>query len=110
LEQEKTSRDKQIDALNEDISRSDENIAKLNKERKNLNESLEERTEQLQAAEDKANSLNKAKNKVESQLKDVSFFILMLLLITQWEKAVFRRNWVREPILAGKKFCRRPLD
>ena len=72
MEQEKTSRDKQIDALNEDISKQEEGIAKLNKEKKNLNESLEERTEQLQAAEDKCSSLNKAKNKVEGQLKDVS--------------------------------------
>ena len=71
MEQEKTSRDKQIDALNEDISRNEESIAKLNKEKKGLNESLEERTEQLQAAEDKCSSLNKAKNKVEGQLKDV---------------------------------------
>lgn len=72
MEQEKTSRDKQIDALNEDISRNEESIVKLNKEKKGLNENLEERTEQLQAAEDKCSSLNKAKNKVEGQLKDVS--------------------------------------
>ena len=72
LEQEKTSRDKQIDALNEDISKQDEAIAKLGKEKKGVEENLQERTEQLQAAEDKCSALNKAKNKIESNLKDVS--------------------------------------
>lgn len=79
MEQEKTSRDKQIDALNEDILKADEGAEKLNKEKKALNESLEERTEQLQAAEDKCSSLNKAKNKVESQLKDVSTITRVLV-------------------------------
>lgn len=54
----------------------DENVAKLGKEKKGLEDNLQERTEQLQAAEDKCSSLNKAKNKVESQLKDVSTFSL----------------------------------
>lgn len=72
MESEKSNRDKQIDALNEDISRQDEAIGKLGKEKKNLQDDLQERTEQLQASEDKCNSLNKAKKKLEDTLKDVS--------------------------------------
>ena len=62
---EKASRDKQIDTLNEDIAKADENIAKLGKEKKAVEDNLQERTEQLQATEDKLSALNKAKNKVE---------------------------------------------
>lgn len=79
LESEKTSRDKQIDALNEDILKQDEAIAKLGKDKKGLEDNLQERTEQLQAAEDKCNSLNKAKSKADAALKEVrkpvNFFI-----------------------------------
>ena len=75
MESEKSNRDKQIDALTEDIRRQDEAIAKLGKEKKNLQDNLQERTEQLQASEDKCNSLNKAKKKLEDTLKDVSLTV-----------------------------------
>ena len=71
MESEKTSRDKQIDCLNEDIAKQDEAIAKIGKEKKGVEENLTERTEQLQACEDKVNSLNKTKNKLENQVKEV---------------------------------------
>merc|ERR1712029_204664 len=71
LESEKASRDKQIDTLNEDISKQDEAIAKLGKEKKGVEDSLQERTEQLQATEDKLSALNKSKGKVEGTLKEV---------------------------------------
>lgn len=74
MESEKTNRDKQIETLNGDIAKQDESIAKLGKEKKHVEDSLAERTEQLQAAEDKANQLNKAKGKLESQVKEVSLF------------------------------------
>lgn len=74
MESEKTNRDKQIETLNGDIAKQDEAIAKLGKEKKHVEDSLSERTEQLQAAEDKANQLNKAKGKLESQVKEVSLF------------------------------------
>merc|ERR1739838_462965 len=73
LEGEKGSRDRQIDALNEDISKGEEVAAKLGKEKKGVEENLQERTEQLQATEDKLSALNKAKNKVDGSLKEVEF-------------------------------------
>merc|ERR1739838_991813 len=59
LEGEKGSRDRQIDALNEDISKGDESVSKLAKEKKGV--------------EDKLSALNKAKNKVDGSLKEVEF-------------------------------------
>ena len=75
MESEKSNWDNQIDALTEDISRQDETIAKLGKEKKNLQDDSQERTEQLQASEDKCNSPDKAKKKLEDTFKDVSLTI-----------------------------------
>ena len=71
METEKLNRDKQIDALNEDILKQDEAIAKLGKEKKGMEENIQELNETLQASEDKCNHLNKAKKKLEDSLKDV---------------------------------------
>ena len=71
METEKSNRDKQIDALNEDILKQDEAIAKLGKEKKGMEENIQELTENLQASEDKCNHLTKAKKKLEDSLKDV---------------------------------------
>ena len=68
---EKAARDKQIDTLNEDIAKADENNAKLAKEKKGLEDGLQERTEQLQATEDKLNALTKAKGKADGAMKEV---------------------------------------
>ena len=60
--------------MNEDIAKQDENIAKLTKEKKGVEDSLQEYTEKLQACEDKFNAINKAKGKQEGTLKEVNRF------------------------------------
>lgn len=70
----------------EELAGQDENISKLTKEKKALQEAHQQGLDDLQAEEDKVNSLTKAKSKLEQQVDDVSFqqrhiFILMLLNI-----------------------------
>lgn len=55
-------------------------IAKLTKEKKGVEDNLAERTEQLQTAEDKVTQLNKAKGKLEGQVKDVSYSLFICCL------------------------------
>ena len=50
----------------------DENIAKLTKEKKALQEAHQQTLDDLQAEEDKVNTLTKAKIKLEQQVDDVS--------------------------------------
>lgn len=50
----------------------DENIAKLTKEKKALQEAHQQTLDDLQAEEDKVNTLTKAKTKLEQQVDDVS--------------------------------------
>ena len=50
----------------------DETIAKLSKEKKALQEAHQQTLDDLQAEEDKANTLTKAKVKLEQQVDDVS--------------------------------------
>ena len=50
----------------------DENIAKLTKEKKALQEAHQQTLDDLQAEEDKVNSLTKSKTKLEQQVEDVS--------------------------------------
>ena len=54
----------------------DENIAKLTKEKKALQEAHQQTLDDLQAEEDKVNILNKAKAKLEQQVDDVSVFLI----------------------------------
>ena len=50
----------------------DEIIAKLTKEKKALQEAHQQTLDDLQSEEDKVNTLNKAKVKLEQQVDDVS--------------------------------------
>ena len=49
----------------------DEMIARLNREKKNMDEGTKQLNEKLQAEEDKVNHLNKLKQKLESTLDEV---------------------------------------
>ena len=72
VEEEKKARDNQIRTLNDEMARQDETIAKLNKDRKNVDGVLRETQDALQAEEDKCNHLTKLKSKLENQIDDVS--------------------------------------
>ena len=50
----------------------DEQLSKVNKEKKNLEELQKKTLEDLQAEEDKVNHLNKLKTKLEQTLDEVS--------------------------------------
>lgn len=54
----------------------DENISKLTKEKKSLQEAHQQVLDDLQAEEDKVNTLSKAKVKLEQQVDDVSWLCL----------------------------------
>lgn len=58
--------------LTEEMSSLDDTIARLSKEKQALQEAHQRTLEDLQAEEDKVNSLNKAKIKLEQQVDDVS--------------------------------------
>lgn len=51
----------------------DENITKLSKEKKALQEAHQQTLDDLQSEEDKVNALTKAKTKLEQQADDVSY-------------------------------------
>lgn len=51
----------------------DENITKLSKETKALQEAHQQTLDDLQSEEDKVNVLTKAKTKLEQQVDDVSY-------------------------------------
>lgn len=62
----------QVKNLIEELAGKDENIAKLTKEKKALQEAHQQTLDDLQAEEDKVNSLTKAKSKLEQHVDDVS--------------------------------------
>ena len=62
----------QVKNLTEEMAGLDENITKLTKEKKILQESHQQALDDLQAEEDKVNTLAKAKVKLEQQADDVS--------------------------------------
>jgi len=70
-EQDKATKDHQIRNLNDEIAHQDELINKLNKEKKNQGEVNQKTAEELQAAEDKVNHLNKVKLKLEQTLDEL---------------------------------------
>lgn len=70
-EQDKATKDHQIRNLNDEIAHQDELINKLNKEKKNQGEINQKTAEELQAAEDKVNHLNKVKLKLEQTLDEL---------------------------------------
>ena len=61
--------------LTEEIMSQDENIAKLSKEKKALQEAHQQALDDLQSEEDKINTLTKAKSKLEQQVDEVSHCI-----------------------------------
>ena len=70
-EQEKQVRDNQIKTLQDEMAQQDEQIAKLNKEKKAMEELQKKTLEDLQAEEDKVNHLSKLKTKLEQTLDEV---------------------------------------
>lgn len=62
----------QVKNVMEELAGQDENIAKVTKEKKALQEAHQQTLDDLQAEEDKVNSLTKAKSKLEQQVDDVS--------------------------------------
>ncbi len=56
----------------EELAGQDENIGKLTKEKRALQEAHQQALDDLQAEEDKVNTLTKAKSKLEQQVDDVS--------------------------------------
>lgn len=62
----------QVKNLMEEIAGQDENISKLTKEKRALQEAHQQALDDLQVEEDKVNSLTKAKSKLEQQVDDVS--------------------------------------
>lgn len=71
-EQEKQTKDNQIKTLQDEMAQQDEQIAKLNKEKKAMEELQKKTLEDLQAEEDKVNHLTKLKTKLEQTLDEVS--------------------------------------
>lgn len=67
----------QVKNLTEEMATLDENISKLTKEKKSLQESHQQVLDDLQAEEDKVNTLSKAKVKLEQQVDDVSWLFFM---------------------------------
>ena len=59
--------------MQEELASQDEQIAKLQKEKKALQEAHQQTLDDLQGEEDKVNSLTKQKAKLEQQVDDVSF-------------------------------------
>lgn len=66
----------QVKNLTEEMATLDENISKLTKEKKSLQEAHQQALDDLQAEEDKVNTLSKAKVKLEQQVDDVSWLCL----------------------------------
>ena len=60
-EQDKASKQHQINALNDELEKQEENLIKANKEKKALQDANQRQAEELQAAEDKVNHMNKVK-------------------------------------------------
>ncbi|XP_021367481.1 myosin heavy chain, striated muscle-like [Mizuhopecten yessoensis] len=70
-EQDKAHKDNQISTLQGEMAQQDEQIGKLNKERKALEEANKKTGNALQAEEDKCNHLNKLKAKLEQTLDEL---------------------------------------
>merc|ERR1719244_1813158 len=65
---EKSKRDQILRGLNDDVLSQDEQISKLNKEKKYINETVAKASDDLTAAEDKVHHLNEVKVKLEQTL------------------------------------------
>lgn len=62
----------QLKNVQEELSAMDKQIARLQKEKKSLQDGHQQTLDDLQCEEDKVNSLSKQKNKLEIQIDDVS--------------------------------------
>lgn len=62
----------QVKNLTEELMIQDENITKLSKEKKALQEAHQQTLDDLQSEEDKVNALTKAKTKLDQQVDEVS--------------------------------------
>merc|ERR1719187_642795 len=71
LEQEKTNRDHTIRSLNDEIPNQDEIINKLNKEKKHIADNSAKSSEDLQGASEKVDHLMKIKSKLEQTLDEL---------------------------------------
>merc|ERR1712179_540073 len=68
LQAEKAKRDQILRGLNDDVLHQDEQISKLNKEKKYITETVGKTSDDLTAAEDKVHHLNEVKIKLEQTL------------------------------------------
>jgi myosin heavy chain 6/7 len=68
LQAEKAKRDQILRGLNDDVLHQDEQISKLNKEKKYITETVGKASDDLTAAEDKVHHLNEVKIKLEQTL------------------------------------------
>merc|ERR1711953_1146398 len=69
-EEDKISKDSQIQTLREELAHQEDMIAKLNKEKRGVGDSKQKVEENIQATEDKCNHLNKVKVKLEQSLDE----------------------------------------
>merc|ERR1711936_379048 len=69
-EEDKISKDSQIQTLREELAHEEDMIAKLNKEKRGVGDSKQKVEENIQATEDKCNHLNKVKAKLEQSLDE----------------------------------------
>merc|ERR1712048_1378834 len=69
-EEDKISKDSQIQTLKEELAHQEDMIAKLNREKRGVGDSKQKVEENIQAAEDKCNHLNKVKVKLEQSLDE----------------------------------------
>lgn len=81
-EQEKQTRDNQIKTLQDEMAQQDEQIAKLSKEKKAMEELQKKTLEDLQAEEDKVNHLSKLKTKLEQTLDEVCATVMKSMLVS----------------------------
>merc|ERR1712088_706703 len=69
-EEDKMTKDSQIRTLREEIAHQEELLAKLQKEKRNINDGKLKTEEDIQSMEDKCNHLNKVKGKLEQALDE----------------------------------------
>ena len=69
-EEDKSTKDKQIYTLREEVSHQEELISKLQKDKKAAGEGRQKAEEDIQSMEDRCNHLNKVKSKLEQNLDE----------------------------------------
>ena len=69
-EEDKSTKDKQIYTLREEVSHQEELISKLQKDKKGAGEGRQKAEEDIQSMEDRCNHLNKVKSKLEQNLDE----------------------------------------